>query len=141
MADAVTTSPLDEQSEKLFTLMDADGDGQLTETEGHIVADAFGCNPATFWSLLEKYDADLDGTISRTEFAAALQGRVLQAFFPRHAKKDFGAVIAAAIEALKAALRVHITSPVGGSVAARRLRRRLLRRRFRWVCRRSVGFV
>ena len=101
MADAATTSPLDEQSEKLFTLMDADGDGQLTETEGHIVADAFGCNPATFWSLLEKYDADLDGTISRTEFAAALQGRVLQAFFPRHAKKDFGAVIAAAIEALE----------------------------------------
>ena len=39
--------------------------------------------------------------ISRTEFAAALQGRVLQAFFPRHAKKDFGAVIAAAIEALE----------------------------------------
>ena len=84
--------PLDAESERLFALMDADGDGQLTEAEGHTVADAFGCNASTFWKLLLKYDADGDGTISRSEFSEALKGRVLQAFFPRHAEKDFGAL-------------------------------------------------
>ena len=99
-----TASPLDAESERLFALMDADGDGQLTEAEGRTVADAFGCNASTFWKLLLKYDADGDGTISRSEFSEALKGRVLQAFFPRHAEKDFGAVVAAAIQALGGAV-------------------------------------
>ena len=99
-----TASPLDAESERLFALMDADGDGQITEAEGRTVADAFGCNASTFWKLLLKYDADGDGTISRGEFSEALKGRVLQAFFPRHKEKDFGAVIAAAIQALGGAV-------------------------------------
>ena len=98
---ATAGSPLDAESERLFALMDANSDGQLTEAEGHKVADAFDCNKATFWSLLLKYDADGDGKISRSEFAQALKGRVLQAFFPRHAEKEFGAVVAAAIQALQ----------------------------------------
>ena len=32
---ATADSPLDAESERLFALMDANGDGQLTETEGH----------------------------------------------------------------------------------------------------------
>ena len=112
-------STLDAESERLFTLMDADGDGQLTKVEGHKVADAFGCNKATFWSLLLKYDTDGDGKISRSEFSEALKGRVLQAFFPRHAEEEFGAIIAAAIQALQ-----------GGGTGLRRQRsRRTLSRR------------
>ena len=64
---ATADSPLDAESERLFALMDANGDGQLTEAEGHKVADAFDCNKATFWSLLLKYDADGDGKISVEE--------------------------------------------------------------------------
>ena len=98
-ATRTTASPLDAESERLFALMDADGDGQLTEAEGRTVAGAQSCNASTFWKLLLKYDADGDGTISRSEFSEALKGRVLQAFFPRHAEKDFGTVVAAAIQA------------------------------------------
>ena len=140
MADAVTTSPLDEQSEKLFTLMDADGDGQLTETEGHIVptrsvaTQPFG---RSGW-----HDASLDAH----DLAHRIRGSPPRARTRRpssHATRRRILVRSSRLPSrrLKAALRVHITSPVGGSVAARRLRRRLLRRRFRWVCRRSVDFV
>ena len=142
-ATRTTASPLDAESERLFALMDADGDGQLTEAEGRTVADARQCNASTFWKLLLKCDhhADGDGTISRSEFSEALKGRVLQAFFPRHAEKDFGAVVAAAIQALaarggsaKRSRHLRLSNTRMRSASPRRRRRRWPRRsRFNWT--------
>jgi hypothetical protein len=60
-------SVLDSKSELLFHHMDADGDGRLSEVEIRTVAEATGCNPDSFWSILKKYDADGDEHITRDE--------------------------------------------------------------------------
>jgi len=94
-------SKLSECAAQLFELMDLDKDGVITEAEGKHVADLFECNPATFWTLLRKYDANNDKRISCDEFAAAIQGRVLSAFFPGETEEDMASQVTKVIEALQ----------------------------------------
>merc|ERR1712216_324834 len=80
--------------------MDSDGNGHISHAEGVVVANALGCRAETFWTLLSKYDADGDDKISRSEFAAALRGRVLTAFFPGQGEMSLQVELMQAIECL-----------------------------------------
>lgn len=48
---------LDSAIKKIFILMDEDGDGYIDQKEASRVGRALGCNPASFWHVLKKYDA------------------------------------------------------------------------------------
>ena len=52
------------------------------------MAQQLGCNPATFWSLLLKYDVDGDRLLKMDEFEQAIKGRVFSAFFPNMSDMD-----------------------------------------------------
>lgn len=95
------TSKLSECAAELFELMDLDKDGVITEAEGKHVAKLFECNPATFWTLLRKYDANNDKRISCDEFAAAINGRVLAAFFPGDGEDHMADQVTKVVDALR----------------------------------------
>ena len=81
--------------------MDADNNGYISEAECRTIAKALVCNPDTFWQLLKKYDDNSDGHISREEFAAAMCGRVLAAFFPGASERSVAAEVQEAIEKIR----------------------------------------
>ena len=79
---AACVTPRGPSIHELFHLLDADADGSISENEAKQAAQQLGCNPATFWSLLLKYDVDGDRVIQMDEFEQAIKGRVFSAFFP-----------------------------------------------------------
>ena len=78
----VAVTPRGVSIRKLFQRIDIDGNGVIEKAEATKVSESLGCNPTTFWAVLQKYDANNDGGVDIREFEAAIKGRILAAFFP-----------------------------------------------------------